>query len=54
MNPTAKQLAVIDEWPVYGTDGQPLEPVRGQGEYSYEDDFDSPESETYFQTWGQY
>lgn len=48
MSPSANQLAFIEEWPVYGEDGRPLEPVIAEDDEEVEDDYDSPEAEAYF------
>ena len=54
MSPSANQLAFIEQWPVYGEDGRPLEPVIAEDDEEVEDDYDSPEAEAYFQTYGHY
>lgn len=57
MNPTAKQLAIIDKWPVYDSDGKPLEPFvdSDDDDYGYDDYYGSDsESEAYYQRWGHY
>lgn len=49
MGSTPKQLAVIEQWPVYGSDGRPLEPLEKddeEGDNCYSDE----ESEKYFLT----